>query len=105
MILNKEGAYMSFFSVIIPAYNCEKYLLDAVASIRRQSVKDMEIIIVDDGSTDTTGEICDSLGRSYGEKSDKRESEDDQEIPIYIIHQKNRGVSVARNVGVVDFLK
>lgn len=100
MILNKEGAYMSFFSVIIPAYNCEKYLLDAVASIRRQSVKDMEIIIVDDGSTDTTGEICDSLGRSYGEKSDKRESEDDQEIPIYIIHQKNRGVSVARNVGI-----
>lgn len=33
-------------------------------------------------------------------KSDKRESEDDQEIPIYIIHQKNRGVSVARNVGI-----
>lgn len=57
MILNKEGAYMSFFSVIIPAYNCEKYLLDAVASIRRQSVKDMEIIIVDDGSTDTTGDV------------------------------------------------
>ena len=41
---------MSFFSVIIPVYNCEKYLTDAVNSVRRQPVKDIEIILVDDGS-------------------------------------------------------
>ena len=49
---------MPYISVIIPVYNCEKYLMDAVNSIRQQPVKDMEIILVDDGSTDSSGEIC-----------------------------------------------
>lgn len=58
-----EGEIMPIFSVIIPAYNCEKYLADAVESVRKQPVKEIEIIIVDDGSTDSTGRICDGLAR------------------------------------------
>ena len=77
---------MAFFSVIIPAYNCEKYIADAVKSVCRQPVKDMEIIIVDDGSTDSTGEIC---ARLAGENRQ-----------ITVIHQENRGASAARNAGI-----
>ena len=77
---------MAFFSVIIPAYNCEKYIADAVKSVCRQPVKDMEIIIVDDGSTDSTGEIC---ARLAGESRQ-----------ITVIHQENRGASAARNAGI-----
>ena len=48
---------MPFFSVVIPAYNCEKYLENAVDSVRRQPGRDTEIILVDDGSADSTGKI------------------------------------------------
>ena len=81
-----EGEIMPIFSVIIPAYNCEKYLADAVESVRKQPVKEIEIIIVDDGSTDSTGRICDSLAR--------------QEAFIRVIHQENQGASAARNAGI-----
>ena len=77
---------MPLFSVIIPAYNCEKYLADAVNSVRKQPVKDIEIMIVDDGSTDSTGQICDSLAG--------------QESGIRVIHQDNQGASAARNAGI-----
>ena len=46
--MKKAGGHMPFYSVIIPAYNCEKYLMDAVESVRRQPIRDIEIIIVDD---------------------------------------------------------
>ena len=85
---------MSFFSVIIPAYNCEKYLTDAVESVRNQPVNDMEIIIVDDGSTDSTGIICDGLADKYNRKKHS------PQIPIRVIHQENRGVAAARNAGI-----
>ena len=52
---------MAFFSIIIPAYNCEKYLNQAVESVCCQPVQDMEILLVDDGSTDSTGQLCDQL--------------------------------------------
>jgi len=73
-------------SVIIPAYNRQDYIEKCVQSALSQSLSDIEIIIVDDGSTDTTGSICDSLAQSDGR--------------IKVIHQKNAGVSAARQAGI-----
>ena len=91
---------MPFYSVIIPAYNCEKYLSDAVESVRRQPIKDIEIIIVDDGSTDSTGQICDRLAGASGAVSDEKHRETGQEPAVFVIHQDNRGASAARNAGI-----
>ncbi len=73
-------------SVIIPAYNVEEYLERTLKSVREQSYRDLEIIIVDDGSTDSTGRIAD------------RAAEEDKRIRV--IHQENGGVSKARNTGL-----
>ncbi len=73
-------------SVIIPIYNVEKYLTKCVESIIMQSYKNIEIILVDDGSPDKSGALCDE----FAEK-DKR---------ITVIHQKNKGLSGARNSGL-----
>lgn len=73
-------------SVIVPIYNVEKYLPQCVESLMNQTLKDIEIILVDDGSPDCCPVICDE----YAEK-DKR---------IKVIHQKNAGVSAARNEGL-----
>lgn len=72
-------------SVIIPVYNVEKYLDDCVRSVLNQSFQNFEIILVDDGSTDTSGQLCDDWA-----KKDER---------IVVIHIPNSGVSVARNTG------
>ncbi len=72
-------------SIIIPVYNVEEYLRECVDSVINQTYKNLEIILVDDGSTDSSGKICDE----YAEK-DKR---------INVIHQQNGGLSVARNTG------
>ena len=73
------------FSVIMPVYNGEKFIDEAIESVFMQSENDWELIIVNDGSTDSTGEV---LG-----KYDKNEK-------IRIINQPNSGVSVARNNGM-----
>lgn len=73
-------------SVIVPIYNVEQYLVRCIESIRNQTYNDLEIILVDDGSTDTSGEICDSY-LSIDER-------------IRVIHKKNGGLSDARNVGI-----
>ncbi len=73
-------------SVIIPVYNVEDYLEQCLRSVVAQSHSDLEIILVNDGSTDGSGLICERFARS-----DQR---------IYVIHQKNAGVSVARNTGI-----
>ena len=73
-------------SIIIPIYNVEKYLEEAVVSTLNQTYKNLEIILVDDGSTDSCGKICDDLK----EKDDR----------IKVFHIKNGGLSVARNVGL-----
>ena len=73
-------------SVIIPVYNAGEYLKRMLDCVERQSYQDMEVIIVDDGSTDSSGIICDSVA--------KRDSR------FYVVHQKNGGVSVARNNGI-----
>ena len=73
-------------SVIIPVYNVEKYIKPCIESIINQTYKNLEIILVDDGSTDSSGLICDE----YSERDNR----------IKVIHQKNRGLSGARNSGI-----
>lgn len=77
---------MPCISVVVPIYQVEKYLHRCVESIRNQSVKDIEIILVDDGSPDDCPRICDELAAI-----DKR---------IRVLHKKNGGLSSARNAGV-----
>ncbi len=73
-------------SIIVPVYNVELYLEECVRSILRQSYEEFELILVDDGSPDRCGEICEELA-----KRDKR---------IKVIHQQNQGLSGARNTGI-----
>ena len=73
-------------SVVIPIYNCETYLERCLKSVLSQSYDDYEVILVDDGSVDGSGLICDQYGQ-YHEN-------------VKVIHQENHGVSVARNQGV-----
>ena len=73
-------------SFIIPVYNVEKYLAQCIESVLVQSHDNIEIILVDDGSTDKSGEICDNFS-----KTDNR---------VRVIHQENRGASAARNAGL-----
>lgn len=77
---------MALISVIVPVYNVEAYLHRCVDSILGQTFRDFELILVDDGSPDNCGRICDEYA-----KSDSR---------IRVIHQKNGGLSAARNTGI-----
>lgn len=74
------------FSIIVPVYNVEKYLRRCVDSILNQTYKDFECILVDDGSTDNSGKICDEYVKL--------------DSCVKVIHQSNKGVSAARNVGL-----
>ena len=73
-------------SIIVPVYNVEAYLEQCVESIKNQTYKNLEIILIDDGSKDTSGEIADRLCTT-----DNR---------IKVIHQQNKGMSSARNYGL-----
>lgn len=73
-------------SIVIPVYNVEQYLSECLNSILAQSYRYFEVIIIDDGSPDNSGIICDA----YAEKDSR----------IHVLHQKNSGVSVARNNGI-----
>lgn len=77
---------MDLISVIVPVYNVKNYLKKCVDSIIAQSYSLLQVILVDDGSTDGSGELCDSLA-----KADTR---------IQVIHKLNGGLSDARNVGI-----
>lgn len=77
-------------SIIIPVYNVENYLKDCLNSILNQSFYDIEIILVDDGSTDSSGKICDDYALI-----DSR---------IRVFHKENGGVSIARNLGLDNAL-
>lgn len=77
---------MPKLSVIVPVYNVEKYLPECIESILNQSMYNLELILIDDGSPDNCGKICDAYS-----KKDSR---------IKVIHQINQGVSAARNAGI-----
>ena len=74
------------YSVIIPVYNVKEYLSDCIDSVLAQSISDYEVILVNDGSTDGSGELCDQYSEKYPQ--------------IHTVHQQNQGVSVARNTGL-----
>ena len=70
-------------SVIIPVYNAEKYIGACIESLLNQTYKEIEIICVDDGSTDSSGSVCDYYAKKF--------------LSVVVIHQENAGVSAARN--------
>lgn len=74
-------------SIIVPVYNIEEYIARCLQSIIKQTYREIEIIVVDDGSTDLSGEICDS----FAEQDDR----------IYVIHKENGGLVSARKVGAM----
>lgn len=84
--VEKNQNDMPIVSVILPAYNAERTCCEAISSVLNQSFEDFELIIVDDGSTDSTYELCKNI--SY---KDHR---------IKLVHQENRGVSGARNTAL-----
>ena len=77
---------MKLFSVIIPVYNIADYLPQCIDSVLAQDFQDYEIILVDDGSTDGSSEICDKYVLEYEQ--------------IKVIHKENTGPSDARNIGI-----
>ena len=81
-----DQEFFPLVSVIIPVYNVEEYLERCVYSVTNQTYSNLEIILVDDGSTDSSGSLCDAL-----QKTDSR---------IMTIHSENHGLSAARNLGM-----
>lgn len=78
---------MDLISVVVPVYNVAAYLERCIDSLIAQTYKPLEIILVDDGATDNSGEICDSFEKKYPEM-------------IKVVHQENQGLSGARNTGL-----
>lgn len=75
-----------FFSIILPVYNVAPYLYRCVQSVKDQSFQDFELILVDDGSTDGSGDICDKIAEEYP--------------AARVIHKSNGGLASARNAGL-----
>ena len=75
-------------SIIIPVYNVEKYLKYTLDSVIKQNTSNFEVILIDDGSKDNSGKICDEYRKKYDF--------------IKVIHKKNEGVSIARNTGLKE---
>lgn len=73
-------------SIIIPVYNCEKYIGKCLQSVVDQTYKNTEVIVIDDGSTDKSPQICDFYAEKYPN--------------LKVIHQSNKGLGATRNVGV-----
>lgn len=82
----EKSMFTEKISVVVPVYNVEKYLEKCVESIKTQVYDNLEILLVDDGSTDSSGELCDKYA-----KDDSR---------IKVIHKENGGLSDARNAGI-----
>ena len=77
---------MAAISVIVPIYKVEAFLHRCVDSILAQTFADFDLVLVDDGSPDSCGDICEEYARKDGR--------------IHVIHQKNGGLSAARNTGI-----
>jgi len=84
--MDDERFFVVKISIIVPIYNAEKYLEQCLESIRKQTLKDIEIICVDDGSTDKSPEIMDRIA-----KNDNR---------FVVIHKKNAGNGHTMNQGL-----
>lgn len=82
---------MALIHVVIPVYNAKRFLRETVASVLNQSCKDIDIVLVNDGSTDGSADLCDELAAA--------------ESRVSAIHQRNQGVSAARNAGIEYFLR
>lgn len=76
------------FSILVPVYNVERYLEECLNSLINQTFKDFEIILVDDGSTDRSGQICDQYQKNYSN------------VNISVLHKKNEGLVSARRAGI-----
>ena len=76
----------ALISVIVPVYNVAQYLEKSIASIQKQTYQNLEIILVDDGATDESGRLCDSIA--------------EQDDRVSVLHKKNEGLSQARNDGM-----
>ena len=73
-------------SVIIPIYNAEKYLKRCIESVLKQDFEDFELLLIDDGSKDSSGHICDEYAK--------------QDARVRVIHKENSGVSDSRNLAI-----
>ena len=82
---NIQDQYIPQVSIIVPIYNVERYLRRCIDSIIGQTFKNWELILVDDGSTDSSGLICDDY--SFDER-------------VIVIHKKNEGISITRQFGL-----
>ncbi len=81
-----EAVFVPELSIVIPVYNVEKYLSDCLESIIGPNITEYEIVLVDDGSSDSSGDICDRYAQKYSS--------------IRVFHKKNTGVSDSRNYGL-----
>ena len=81
-----RGRMYYLISVIIPVYNVEKYLTKCIESVLKQSYQNMEILLIDDGSTDNSGDICDMYANQYS--------------CIKVFHKRNSGLGLTRNYGI-----
>ncbi|MCT0016662.1 glycosyltransferase family 2 protein [Lactococcus lactis subsp. lactis] len=82
-----EQSLRPFFSIIMPVYNVEKFVAESIDSVINQTFQDFELIIVDDGSTDGSSDICEDYARNYPDK-------------IKLFHQKNQGLLQTRRNGL-----
>ena len=83
----EQGEGNMLFSILVPVYNSEIYLKECFDSVLRQSEQDYELVLVDDGSTDGGGAICDAYQAKFPDR-------------IRVIHQKNQGLILARRAGI-----
>lgn len=77
---------MRLISVIIPVYNAERYLDECIQSVLRQTYTDLEILLIDDGSTDASGAICDRYASQHGN--------------VHVMHNQNQGPAASRKCGI-----
>lgn len=86
MIEPQSFKYSVEVSIVIPVYNSEKYIVQTINSVLNQTFPNFELLLIDDGSTDNSGKICDDFSSKY--------------TCIRVIHSSNKGVSHARNIGI-----
>ncbi len=78
--------YNRLVTFIVPVYNVRDYVGAALEDVCRQTYQNLQIIVIDDGSTDGSGELCDQYARKDGR--------------VCVFHQENKGLSAARNIGI-----